>query len=374
MNLLWPWVLTVLVVIPLLVAAYVWMLRRKRKFAVRYSSLALIRAALPERSRWRKHVPFALFLLALTSLTTAMARPVAQVEVPLSRTTIILALDISRSMCATDVPPNRLTVAQEAALAFIEDQPPGTQIGIVAFARFAEIVVPPTNDKEVLRSAVENFTTSLGTAIGSATLKSIDAIAEINPNVLPSGVNLGAGEAEGAPENLEENLGTGELDNEALVDEQYRPEIVVLLTDGANSDGPLPLDAAQQAADRAVRVYTIGFGTANPGQMICSRAQLGGDVFGGGFGNFGGNFSGFGGGFRRFLVIDEDTLQAVADMTGGEYFRAENAEQLLGIFRDLPTRITLQREEREISFVFSALGAVLATAAVALSLRWNRYP
>src|SRR5688572_21965539 len=163
MNLLWPWLLLLLLLIPLLIAVYIWMLRRRRRFAVRYSSLALIREALPESSQWRRHLPFALFLLGLTGLIIAVARPAAIVEVPRSRTTIILAMDVSRSMCATDVPPNRLAVAQEAALAFIEDQPAGTQMGIVAFARFAEIVVPPTRDKEVLQQAIRSFTTSIGT-------------------------------------------------------------------------------------------------------------------------------------------------------------------------------------------------------------------
>ncbi|UCC54224.1 MAG: VWA domain-containing protein, partial [Anaerolineaceae bacterium] len=227
MNLLWPWYLSLLLLIPLLIAVYIWILRRRRRFAIRYSSLSLIRQAIPKRSRWRRHLPFALFLLALSSLTIAMSRPQAEVEVPLSRTTIILALDISRSMCATDVEPNRLTVAQDAALAFIEDQVAGTQIGIVAFADFAEIVVAPTSDKEVLKEAVENFTTSLGTAIGSATLKSIDAIAEINTAVAPSGVNLSA-----------------ENDEPGTAENGYQPDIIVLLTDGANSRGPLPLDAA----------------------------------------------------------------------------------------------------------------------------------
>jgi Ca-activated chloride channel family protein len=196
MNLLWPWLLLLLLLIPLLIAVYSWMLRRRRRFAVRYSSLALIREALPETSRWRRHLPFALFLLGLISLIMALARPAAVVEVPRSRTTIILAMDVSRSMCATDVSPNRLAVAQQAALAFIEAQPAGTQMGLVAFAGFAEIVVPPTQDKEALQQAIRSFTTSLGTTIGSATLKSLDAIAGINPAVAPSGVDLETEEGE----------------------------------------------------------------------------------------------------------------------------------------------------------------------------------
>lgn len=365
MSVLSPWLLLLFLLIPLLAAAYLWMLRRRRKHAVRYSSLSLIREAMPERSRWRQHLPFALLLLGLTGLLATVARPVALVEVPLSRTTIILALDVSRSMCATDVSPNRLAVAQDAALSFIEDQADGTQIGIVAFADFAEVVAAPTTDKETLTAAVDTLTTALGTAIGSATLKSIDAIAAVNPAVAPSAVNLGeeglqaeGPQGEGAP---------------SRSDGAYEPDIIVLLTDGANSRGPLPLDAAQEAADRGVRVYTVGFGTADPGQMVCTGQQLGGEVFGGSFGRGFGGFGG-GGGFRRFLVIDEETLQGVAAMTGGDYFRAESADQLYEIFRDLPRQVVLQEEQIEISVAFAALGALLAAAAVGLSLWWRRFP
>ena len=172
-------------------------------------------------------------------------------QVPLNRTSIILALDVSRSMCATDVSPNRLTVAQDAALKFIEDQADETRIGLVAFAGFAEIVVPPTNDKEILIEAIQSFTTSLGTAIGSATLKSIDAIAEINESVEMSAVDLSA------------------MRNESGLEiDFFQPDIIVVLTDGANSRGPRPLEAAQQAADRRVRIYTIGFGSNDPQQLV----------------------------------------------------------------------------------------------------------
>ena len=365
MNLLWPWFLPLLLIIPLLIALYLWILRRRRRYAVRYSTLSIIREALPKRARWRQHLPFALFLVGLTFLIVATTRPAALVKVPLNRTTIILAIDVSRSMCAVDVSPNRLTVAQEAASAFIEDQADGTQIGIVAFAGFAEVIVPPTNDKGVLQDALRNLTTSLGTAIGSATLKSIDALAEINEAVAPSGLNLRAGEPEA-------DLGK--------VEGLYQPDIIVLLTDGANSRGPRPIDAARQAADRQVRVYTIGFGTTNPLEMAWTRAQLGSDGFGGGFGGSGFGGGGFGGGgfggggFRRFLVIDEPTLRAVADLTGGDYFRAENAEQLYEVFLDLPTQIVLQNETLEISVLFTALGAIFTLLAVGLSLWWNRFP
>ena len=366
MNFFWPWLLILLLLVPLLIAVYIWSLRRKRRFAVRYSSLSLFREALPKRARWRQHLLFILFLASLACLVTALARPYAEVAIPDNRTTIILAIDVSRSMCATDITPNRLAVAQKAALAFIKDQAGRTRIGLVAFGGLAEIVVPPTNDKKVLESAVENFTTSLGTAIGSATLKAIDAIAEVNNSVAPSG-----------------SIVDPEAGGLTLVGQNYQPDIIVLLTDGANSRGPMPLDAAQEAADRRVRVFTIGFGTTNPQQMVCSPQQLGGDAFGpffgGGLGGFGGGFdvSGFGGGgggFRRFFILDEDTLRGIAKLTGGEYYRAENAEQLNGVFRDLPKDIVLQKERQEISAFFSILGALFASIAVLLSILWHRVP
>ncbi len=362
MIFLWYWLLPLFLIIPLLIGLYIWNLERRRKFAVRYSNIAAIREALPRRSRWRQHLPFLLFLLAVAGLLMAFARPVVEIEVPLSRTTIILALDVSRSMCATDVDPNRLTVAQEAVLAFIEEQAADTRIGIVAFAGFAEVVVPPTHDKELLKEAVANFTTSIGTAIGSATLKSIDAIAAVNDAVAPSGVNLAPVE--------------GALPAEAGF---FQPDIIVLLTDGANSRGPRPLDTALQAAGRQVRIYTIGFGSTDPQQMVCSPQQLGSDTFRGGFGG-GGGFQGGGGGFggrgnfRRFLLLDEDTLQGMADLTGGSYYRAEDADQLYDVFVNLPAEFVLQKERVEITVLFSILGAIFAACAFVLSLRWQRFP
>ena len=371
MKVLWPWALFTLALIPLIVALYIWMLRRKRRYAVRFSSIALIRAAMPRHARWRRHLPFALFVTGLAGLLVAMARPAAEYTIPLNRSVVVLAIDVSRSMCATDVPPNRLAIAQEAARAFIDNQPDGTQIGIVAFTGLAEIVVPPTEDKEVLSAAIDNFTTSIGTAIGSAVLKSIDAIAEVNSAVAPSAVNLRAGSEEDG------GLWEAPPDPAAAV-QSYQPDIIVLLTDGANSRGPLPVDAAQQAVDRRLRIYTIGFGTTNPGAMVCTREQLGGDVFrgsGGGFpGSFGGGGGGGGRGFRRYVMLDEPMLREVADMTGGEYFEAENAEQLLDVFLNLPSHVVLQTEAREISVFFSAFALLFIASGVVLSLLWNRFP
>lgn len=348
MNLLWPGFLFLLGLIPLVVAAYLWMLRRRRRFAVRFSSLALVREALPQQSRWRRHLPFALFLLALLSLVLALARPVASVTVPAGRATIILAMDVSRSMCATDIPPNRLEAAKAAALEFIQRQESSTQIGIVAFAGFAELIQPPTIDQEILQDAIEGLSTARRTAIGSAILKSLDAIAEINKNVAPSVTATSSG-----------------IEPTPVAEGAYVPDILVLLTDGASNAGPFPLAAAQQAVDRGVRVYTIGFGTANGSSSLPSCGQQlqggGGDPFGGGLG--------FGGGFRR--GIDEETLQLIADMTGAKYYSAESASELHEVFRNLPTYLITQHEIMEISVIFTAIGALMAALAVGLSLFWH---
>jgi Ca-activated chloride channel homolog len=346
MQVMWPAALLLFGLLPLLVALYLWVLRRRRRFAVRFSSLTLVRDALPRYSQLRRHLPFALFLLALASLTTAMARPVATVQVPSGRATIVLAMDVSRSMLANDIPPNRITAAQQAALSFVERQEAGTQMAIVAFAGFAELVQQPTSDQEALETAITSLTTGRGTAIGSGIAEALDVIAG-------RGIGLGS------------NNGSASLGEAppAVPPGGYVPDIVVLLTDGVTTTGPAPLDVAQQAVARGVRVYTIGFGTENGGMM----------PGGGGFGQGGGGGGGFGGGrFRR--GIDEATLQQIAEMTGGAYYVAESADELQQVFRELPLSLATRQETTEISFAFVALGALLGALGVGLSLAWNRFP
>lgn len=348
MNFLWPGFLLLLGLTPLMIAVYIWMLRRRRRFAVRYSSLALVREALPHRSHLRRHVPFALFLLALAGLVTALARPVAIVSVPTGRANVLLAMDVSWSMCSNDIPPNRLEAAQSAAMSFVESQKSSTQIGIVAFAGFAELILMPTNDEEVLRDAIESLTTGRWTAIGSAILKSLDSIAEIDGAVAPIVTDTSLG-----------------IQPTPVPQGAYAPSIIVLLTDGASNQGPLPLEAAQQAVDRGVRVYTIGFGTEEGGSIECGQFQ--------GRDSFGSNSRRFGGGrWRR--GIDEPTLMQIADMTGGTYYSAESANELQEVFQSLPTYLITKHETREISVAFVALGALMAAMAISLSLIWHPLP
>ena len=185
MSFLWSGFLYLLLLIPLIIAVYVLSLRRRKRFVVRYSSLSLVREAMSHQSWLRRHLSFVLFLFALISLIFALTRPVATIAVPSNRATIILAMDVSRSMCSTDIDPNRLEAAKSAALAFVQKQERGKRIGIVAFAGFAELVQPPTDDRALLEDAIINLTTARRTAIGSAILRSLDAIAEIDSSVTP---------------------------------------------------------------------------------------------------------------------------------------------------------------------------------------------
>ena len=243
MDLLWPGFLVLLVVVPLLIVAYVWILRRRRRFTVRYSSLALVREGQPRSSRWRRHLPFALLLIALSSLVIAMGRPVTIASVPSGQTTVVFLIDVSGSMCQNDVLPSRLGAAQNAALAFVQKQKSTTQIGLVAFSTTAEIVQAPTNDSAALQAAIESLAIGRRTAIGSGILKAIDAIAEVDPSVAPAVYDSSRVEPTPVPHGA------------------YAPDIIVLLTDGQSNTGPSPIDAAQQAVDRGVRIYTIGYGT-----------------------------------------------------------------------------------------------------------------
>ena len=347
MSFLWAGSLLLLGLIPLIIALYIWILRRRRRFTVRYSSLSLVREAAAHQSRWRRHLPFALFLLALTSLVFALGRPVATVVVPSNKATIIMAIDVSRSMCSNDIKPNRLEAAKAAAQSFIRTKIANRQVGIVAFAGFAELIQPPTDDVQLLESAVEGLVTARRTAIGSAILRSIDAIAEIDSRVAPSDLSRSATEQAHTPAT------------------DFVPHIIVLLTDGASNAGPPPLSAAQQALERGIRVYTIGFGTqSNNSVMDCGDQFQENDMFGGGFG------PGFGqGGFRR--EVDETTLKQIAELTGGTYHSASSANELQNVFQNLPTYVINTRETTEISAFFTAIAAFLAIMAILLSLWWH---
>ena len=355
MQLLWPGFLLLLVLVPLLTAFYVLALRRRRPSAVRYSSLSLVREAMPRTSR-RRHLPFVLVLAAVAFLAVALARPVAVAAVPTNQTTVLLTIDVSGSMCSTDIPPTRIEAAEAAASDFITHQSTSTQIGLVAFSGFAELVQAPTNNQTKLLAALHSLATGRRTAVGSGLLAAIDAVAAVDHAVAPSTAIGGQGPVPVAPG-------------------AYAPDIIVLLTDGASNTGPAPLDAAQEAADRGVRVYTIGFGTANGGAFgaACAQQFLGREPnFGGGFGQGGGNVGGGPGGFRR--GIDEATLTQIAQLTGGQYYPAESAGDLEQVFASLPMSLVVKHETVEVGAGFAGFAGLLTALGLLLGRLWRPLP
>ena len=359
MQFLWSGLLVLLVLLPVLVAVYVLSQRKRRPQGVRYSSLALVRDAAPGSSRWRRHLPFVLLVAAIGALVLAMARPVVILAVPTNQTTIILTIDVSGSMCSSDIPPSRLQAAETAAAAFINSQSSSTRFGIVAFSSFAEIIQGPTNDRATLLSALKSLATGRRTAIGDGVLASIDAISEIDPAVAKSQTDSSTG----APP-------------VAVPKGDYAPDIVVLLTDGENNTGTDPIAAAQQAADRGVRVYTIGFGTANGGAFspTCTPQFTGREPGAGGPGGGYGPPAGGTGRGGNSRGIDEATLQKIADMTGGTYHPAESASQLDSVFQNLPTNLIFKHQATEVSFAFVGFGGVLAALALLLGRLWRPLP
>jgi Ca-activated chloride channel homolog len=341
MTFLWPQWLWLAVLLPLLVAWYVLMLRRRAKRAMRYASLAIVNEAIGTAGRVRRHVPPALMLLALAALVVAMARPMATVTLPTQRELIILAMDVSGSMRAADVKPSRLEAAQAAAKGFITDTPASVRIGIVAFAATASVVQPATLSREDLNAAIDRFELQRGTAVGSGILVSLKMLfpdieydlRAYNPRGDPRrGAALGEARADGVPPKPAE---PGSYNNAAII----------LLTDGQTTTGPDPREAARMAAERGVRVFTVGVGTT-AGETIGIE------------------------GWSMRVRLDEDALKAIAEITRGEYFYAGSAPDLKKIYQDLNTKLVLEKKATEVTALFAALAAVLMLGAIALSMWW----
>lgn len=368
MSFTWPFALLFLLGVPVLIGGYLLAMRRRRRQAVTYSSLALLRSALPKRSRWQRHVPVAFLGIGLALLGVAAARPQITSKVPIGQTSVILALDESGSMCSTDIRPNRLYVAQHAAHEFVNSEPAGLKMGLVLFSGFAELAVPPTTDRSELNKALNNLNAGDGTAIGAAILKSLDAISEVNPEVQPVGNAVESGAVNPSPNTSSKPSKPGLRG--------YVPDVIVLLTDGANNQGIDPLSAVPYAVARRVRIYTIGFGNSNPAPLDCSTQQLGGQG-GGGFG--GGSISSYGGYSGAFaggpdMVADLPTLRQVSERTGGLSYDAQDASELKKVFAKLPKEIAVQQQKHEISDWFAAAGGLLAMATIGAAIRWSPYP
>jgi Ca-activated chloride channel homolog len=346
MSFISPEYLWLLIVVPALIALYVVVIARRKKGAVRYASLDLVKEALGPAQRLRRHVPPLLFLLALTATLLAVARPTAVITLPSEQRTIVLAIDVSLSMRATDVEPNRLAAAQEAAKTFIQQQPADVRLGIVSFAGTALLVQSPTQNRDDLLAAIDRLELQRHTAIGSGIIVSLatifpDAGIDLESLIFGSGSSRDSrrGIAIDQPKKVEEK------EFIPVPPGSYRSAAIILLSDGRRTTGPDPLEAAKMAADRGVRVFTVGLGNAQGGMA---------------------NFEGW----SVYMRFDEETLRAIADVTRGEYFSASSASELKKVYETLNAKFTMEKKQTEITALVTAAAALLALAAAGLSLLW----
>jgi|KBSSwiStaDraftv2_1062776.scaffolds.fasta_scaffold05955_12 Ca-activated chloride channel family protein len=338
----WPEMLWLLLLIPMLLGVYVLLLRRKKKAALRYASLSLVREAMGAGQRFRRHVPPLLFLMALALMLVAVARPSAVVTLPSQHETVILAMDVSGSMRATDVKPSRIVAAQEAARAFVAEQPKTTQIGIVSFAATASLVQSPTHSREDLLGAIDRFSLQRGTAVGSGILVSLKTIfPDVEFDLRLS--NPRGPAQKSAP--LDPAKSPDKAAPKPVPAGSYSGAAIILLTDGQTTTGPDPIESARMAADRGVRVYTVGIGTQG-GEIIGAE------------------------GWSMRVRLDEESLKTIANLTRAEYFYAGTAADLQKIYQNLNTRIFLEQKETEITALFAAAAAVLAFLSALLSMLW----
>jgi len=340
MKFLWPEVLWVLAgVMPLLVMLYLWLLHRRKKSTVRFASVALVKQALGKGPGWRRHVPPALLGLAIATVLFAVSRPTAVVKMPSAQETIILCMDVSGSMRATDIKPSRIVASQEAAKGFVNELPHSVRVGVVAFAGTAAVVQAPTLSREDVIAAIDRFQLQRATAIGSGIVLSL---ATLFPD---AGFDLS--EITGAKP-MPPGFGDRREDKPAFKPVEpgsYTAAAIILLTDGQRTTGPDTLEMAKLAADRGVRIYTVGIGTKE-GEIISFE------------------------GWSMRVRLDEETLKLVAILTRGEYFFAGTAEDLKKVYQGLTSKLAVEKRETEITALFVALGAVLAAFAAGLSLWW----
>lgn len=347
MTFVWPEMLLLLLVVPALVAAYFSLLRRRAKHALRYASLTTVKEAIGTSLRMRRHVPPLLFLLALTLMIVAIARPTAMLTLPSHRATVILAVDVSASMRARDVAPSRLAAAKAAVRSFIAEQPLTTRVGIVSFAGTASPVQAPTRNHEEILSALDALELQGGTAVGSGILVSLKMIfPDIRLNLRSSNPRPGRDPydaSHGASLDSDQNAPTPEP--KPVPPGSYGSAVIILLTDGQSTRGPDPIESARMAAERGVRIYTVGIGTPS-GEIIVGE------------------------GWTMRVRLDEESLKQIANETKGEYFYANNATDLTKVYNTLNSKLILEKKATEVSALFTAAAALFALVSATLSICW----
>jgi Ca-activated chloride channel family protein len=324
----WPLALLGLLAIPLMFALYSMAQRRRRAYAVRFTNLELLGSVVTNSPRWRRHIPPLLFLLALAALTIAIARPHVEVDVAKEQATVMLTTDSSGSMQATDVSPNRLDAARNAAKGFTNRLPEQFRLGLVSFSNVAQLLVPPTEDRQPVRDGLDSLQAEGGTAIGTALDTALGALQPV----------------------IEQNQARIEADRRAgRRVRRAPPAVVVLLSDGFSTTGPEPLEVARRARELRVPVNTVALGTSNATVTLSDRL-----------------------GTTRNVRVPPDraTLRRIARTTGGQYFGAVDQEELEKIYDRLGSRIGFRQEEREVTAAFAAGGLGLMLAGGLLSMMW----
>lgn len=342
MTFRWPELLWLLAIVPAIVWLYLWLLRRRKRFALRYASVSLVRRAIAPGQRLRRHLPPLLLLVALLALLLSVARPTALISLPTVHESVILAIDLSGSMRATDVAPTRIAAAQAAARAFVAEQPKNTRIGIVSFAATASVVQIPTTDRQAILEAIDRFQVQRGTAIGSAILVSLKLIFpdvdfdlhSANPRRKTSLGGAGAGAAQSQPPTAR-----------SVAPGSHGAAAIIMLSDGQSTTGPDPVESARMAAERGVRVFTVGVGTRE-GAIVGSE------------------------GWSMRVKLDEQTLKTVADTTRAKYYHAGDGARLEEIYRALSGTLSFERRESEVTALFTAAAALLSLLAAGLSVLW----
>lgn len=308
--------LLILLVIPLLIGAYIWATRRKNRRGMRFTNTSMLDVVVPKQSQWRRHLAVALSLLSLITLTAAFARPSTVIDVPRERATVVIVIDASQSMQATDVEPNRLAAAKTAAIEFVEKLPEKYNVSIVSMAGNASILVPPTLAHNTVENAINSIQLQDGTAIGEGIFTALRALQQApkDPNK-PDSVAPGA---------------------------------IVLLSDGSNTAGRAPMQAAAAARTAKVPVYTIAYGTEN-GYVDLDNE-------------------------RQAVPVDHDLMKQIAELTNGQYFAAATVDQLKTVYANIGSEVGYEKAEREVTSRFAGYGlafAVLAAlGAISLGAKW----
>ncbi len=314
MTFAWPSALLALAVLPVLLAGYVWMQRRRRAYALRFTNLALLRQVAGRDPGVRRHIPAALFLLGLAALLFSLARPSLVLAVPQDQSSVMLVIDVSGSMAASDLKPTRLGAATQAAKQLIADLPQGAQVGVVSFSQTASVVAPLSSDPSAASRALDRLSPNGGTAIGD-------------------GLDAALNQLSQRPRDRQGN---------------QAPAVVVLLSDGESNAGQSPTAAAAQAAQEGVRVYTVGIGQRGTAAYVDGYVPVG---------------------------LDETALRSIASTTGGNYFYAADADQLAQVYADLGSQISWVQQQTEVTALASGLGALCFIASGMFALRWfSRLP